>query len=237
MLAALAAEVNEAKAALKAVCVPLQRVRRRVAERGGGTRSLPLIRVILRTLGSEGILTTRGGITSHAAVVARGWGIPAVVGAGELVIDDDGVHIGDRVIAPGTEISIDGRTGEVFLGAASTSTIEAPGELTTLLDWADRIREVRPERRLTAKLYGGEVTADGTGRLKYEDREVAVLQQHSAHHRTDFQQRIGAVAIAEGDLPGGRRLARGKIEQGAFSSHAALLTHAGCKFQLTPSMA
>ena len=83
---------------------------------------------VLGMQSSRGILTTRGGITSHAAVVARGWGIPAVVGAGELVIDDDGVHIGDRVIAPGTEISIDGRTGEVFLGAASTSTIEAPGE-------------------------------------------------------------------------------------------------------------
>ena len=95
---------------------------------------------VLGMQSSRGILTTRGGITSHAAVVARGWGIPAVVGAGEIVIDDEGLHIGDRLIRPGTEISIDGRTGEVFLGAASTSTIEAPAELTVLLDWADRIR-------------------------------------------------------------------------------------------------
>ncbi len=89
---------------------------------------------------SKGILTTRGGLTSHAAVVARGWGIPAVVGAGEIVIDDAGLHIGDLLVPPGTEISIDGRTGEVFLGGADTSVVEAPAELQALLDWADRIR-------------------------------------------------------------------------------------------------
>jgi pyruvate,orthophosphate dikinase len=89
---------------------------------------------------SRGILTTRGGITSHAAVVARGWGIPAVVGAGEIVFDDHGLRIGDVAISAGTEISIDGRTGEVFLGAAPTATVEAPAELDTLLAWADRVR-------------------------------------------------------------------------------------------------
>ena len=95
---------------------------------------------VLGMQSARGILTTRGGITSHAAVVARGWGIPAVVGAGELVIDDEGLHIGDHVLRAGTEISIDGRTGEVFLGSADTATAEAPAELEMLLDWADRIR-------------------------------------------------------------------------------------------------
>ena len=95
---------------------------------------------VLGMQSARGILTTRGGITSHAAVVARGWGIPAVVGAGEIVLDDEGLHIGNRVLPAGTEISIDGRTGEVFLGSADTSTAEAPAELETLLDWADRIR-------------------------------------------------------------------------------------------------
>jgi phosphoenolpyruvate-protein kinase (PTS system EI component) len=97
---------------------------------------------VLGMQSARGILTTRGGITSHAAVVARGWGIPAVVGAGEIVIDDAGLHIGDRVVAPGSEISIDGRTGEVFLGSAGTATTEAPPEMEVLLDWADRIRAV-----------------------------------------------------------------------------------------------
>ncbi len=95
---------------------------------------------VLGMQSARGILTTRGGITSHAAVVARGWGIPAVVGAGEIVIDHEGLHIGDRTVPPGTEISIDGRTGEVFIGAADTSTLEAPPELEVLLDWADHIR-------------------------------------------------------------------------------------------------
>ncbi len=95
---------------------------------------------VLGMQSARGILTTRGGITSHAAVVARGWGIPAVVGAGEILIDDEGLRIGDRVLTAGTQISIDGRTGEVFLGRADTSTAEAPPELETLLDWADQIR-------------------------------------------------------------------------------------------------
>jgi phosphoenolpyruvate-protein kinase (PTS system EI component) len=95
---------------------------------------------VLGMQSARGILTTRGGITSHAAVVARGWGIPAVVGAGEIVIDDEGLHVGHRLVPAGTEISIDGRTGEVFIGAAGTTTTEAPPELEVLLDWADRIR-------------------------------------------------------------------------------------------------
>ncbi len=95
---------------------------------------------VLGMQSARGILTTRGGTTSHAAVVARGWGIPAVVGAGEIVLDDDGLRIGDRLVPPGTQLSIDGRTGEVFLGAADTTTTEAPPELEVLLDWADRIR-------------------------------------------------------------------------------------------------
>ena len=95
---------------------------------------------VLGMQSARGILTTRGGLASHAAVVARGWGIPAVVGAAEVIVDDDGLRIGDRVLGPGTEISIDGRTGEVFLGAAETTTAEAPEELEILLQWADRIR-------------------------------------------------------------------------------------------------
>ena len=95
---------------------------------------------VLGMQSARGILTTRGGITSHAAVVARGWGIPAVVGAGEIVLDEHGLHIGNQLLRAGTQISIDGRTGDVFLGRADTSTAEAPAELETLLDWADQIR-------------------------------------------------------------------------------------------------
>lgn len=72
---------------------------------------------------SAGILTTRGGLVSHAAVVARGWGLPAVVGAKDLSITDTGVvGPGGQVIAQGDLITIDGATGEVWLGTPETAS-------------------------------------------------------------------------------------------------------------------
>src|SRR6185295_737909 len=66
---------------------------------------------------AAGILTSRGGMTSHAAVVARGMGKPCIVGAGDLSVDEhDGIRVGDRHLAEGDEISIDGSTGEVIAG-------------------------------------------------------------------------------------------------------------------------
>jgi pyruvate,orthophosphate dikinase len=61
---------------------------------------------VLGMQSARGILTARGGLASHAAVVARGWGIPAVVGAGDVVVTDGGILIGDNFHATGTEISI-----------------------------------------------------------------------------------------------------------------------------------
>src|SRR5207253_5812344 len=66
---------------------------------------------------AEGILTTRGGSVSHAAVVARGWGKPAVVGAESVRIEGKQFSAGDVVVKEGDVISIDGATGEVALGA------------------------------------------------------------------------------------------------------------------------
>jgi pyruvate,orthophosphate dikinase len=84
---------------------------------------------------AAGILTSRGGLASHAAVVARGWGIPAVVGAVDLRVGDGRIEIGDRVLAAGDEITIDGSSGEVFAGAILGSTEVVP-EAGTLLAWA-----------------------------------------------------------------------------------------------------
>ncbi len=77
---------------------------------------------------SEGILTSRGGLVSHAAVVARGWGIPAVVGAEALRISGDAFTVGDIVVHEGDIISLDGSTGQVILGAAALSASEPPPE-------------------------------------------------------------------------------------------------------------
>jgi len=84
---------------------------------------------------SVGILTASGGLASHAAVVARGWGIPAVVGATEVEVGSDGIRIAGRALAPGDTITIDGGTGEVFAGAVAGVTEVVP-EAATLRAWA-----------------------------------------------------------------------------------------------------
>ena len=84
---------------------------------------------------AAGILTSRGGLASHAAVVARGWGIPAVVGASELEVGETSLAIGDRRLVVGQVVTIDGATGEVFEGAIAGASEPMP-EVATLLEWA-----------------------------------------------------------------------------------------------------
>jgi pyruvate, orthophosphate dikinase len=87
-----------------------------------------------------GVLTSRGGLVSHAAVVARGIGTPAVCGVEDLVIDRDGCRVGGRLVADGDVVSIDGTTGEVVVGEVPVESPETPPELEELLAWADGIR-------------------------------------------------------------------------------------------------
>jgi pyruvate,orthophosphate dikinase len=96
-------------------------------------------------LAAEGILTARGGLVSHAAVVARGWGKPAVVGAEALRINaaEKFFRAGDTIVREGDIISIDGSDGTVVLGAVPLTEAEAPPELTKLLTWADDVRKGR----------------------------------------------------------------------------------------------
>jgi pyruvate, orthophosphate dikinase len=89
---------------------------------------------------SEAILTARGGLVSHAAVVARGWGKPAVVGAESVKIDGKAFRAGDITVREGDVISINGTTGEVVLGAVELSQGEPPAEFKILLKWADEVR-------------------------------------------------------------------------------------------------
>ena len=96
---------------------------------------------------SQGILTARGGLVSHAAVVARGWGIPAVVGADALRIKGPAFTVGDVTVSEGDVISLDGTTGQVVLGAVELSVGEAPPELDVILGWADSVRHGRNPAR------------------------------------------------------------------------------------------
>ncbi len=96
---------------------------------------------------AAGVLTTTGGLASHAAVVARGWAIPAVVGASAVEIGETTVTIGDHVVAIGDAVTIDGSTGEIFLGEIVGESVVVP-EANELLAWAAEL--------------GIEIAADGS---------------------------------------------------------------------------
>jgi pyruvate,orthophosphate dikinase len=90
---------------------------------------------------SEGILTARGGLVSHAAVVARGLSVPAVVGADSIRIDvaSGQLEISGTVLHEGDIITIDGDTGAVIRGDANSENANSPAEVDELLAWADEI--------------------------------------------------------------------------------------------------
>jgi len=92
-------------------------------------------------LASQGILTARGGLVSHAAVVARGWGKPAVVGAEKVRITGSSFRVGSTTVSEGDWISLDGTEGEVVIGQMALTEAEPPAEFTTILSWADEIRK------------------------------------------------------------------------------------------------
>ena len=153
---------------------------------------------------AAGILTARGGMTSHAAVVARGMGKPCVVGSSELMIDlEKGVLVsrGHR-IRPGDLLTIDGSTGEVMLGEVATVQTQSSGEFEELLTWVDDVRRLRvranadtPEDAEVARRFG----AEGIGLCRTE-------------HMFFEAGRITAVRemiLAEGEA--GRRAALAKI--------------------------
>jgi pyruvate,orthophosphate dikinase len=93
---------------------------------------------------SEGILTTRGGMTSHAAVVARGMGKPCVSGAGAIRVDyaANTMQAGGVTLKKGDTITIDGSTGQVLTGKVAMQEPEMSGDFATLMSWADRARKL-----------------------------------------------------------------------------------------------
>ena len=93
---------------------------------------------------AEGILTTRGGMTSHAAVVARGMGKPCVSGAGSLRVDYNAqtLQAGNVVLKRGEIVTIDGSTGQVLAGAVPMTEPAMSGEFGTLMGWADKMRKL-----------------------------------------------------------------------------------------------
>ncbi len=93
---------------------------------------------------AQAIVTARGGMTSHAAVVARGMGRPCVCGAGDLKIDKGGKEFiaGGRIVKKGEIVTVDGAAGKVFFGAVATVQPELSGDFSKLMGWADAVRRM-----------------------------------------------------------------------------------------------
>jgi pyruvate,orthophosphate dikinase len=150
---------------------------------------------------AEGILTSRGGLTSHAAVVARGWGKCCVVGAGDVIVDEE-EHLfraGTSIVREGQVITVNGATGEVVVGSLPLVDPELSGEFRQLLAWAREVATTRvranadtPEDARKAR----EFEAEGIGLVRTEhmffkkDRISIVRQMIMA---TDQQARQKAV--------------------------------------------
>ncbi|MBV8061239.1 MAG: pyruvate, phosphate dikinase, partial [Alphaproteobacteria bacterium] len=154
---------------------------------------------------ARGIITSRGGMTSHAAVVARGMGRSCVAGAGELVID----YARQQMTAHGTTVkagdvvTINGSTGEIMLGEVATIQPELSGDFATLMGWADGMRRLKvranaetPLDTQTARRFG----AEGVGLCRTEhmffdeDRIIAMREMIVA---TDVAGRRAALAKLE----------------------------------------
>ena len=144
---------------------------------------------------AQGVLTSRGGMTSHAAVVARGMGRPCVAGASDLRIDIRGKQLTVRgeVIKEGDIVTLDGSTGEIMLGEVPTVQPELTGDFALLMGWVDEIRTLKvranaetPLDARTARKFG----AEGIGLCRTEhmffdaDRIVAVREMILAGDET-----------------------------------------------------
>ncbi|MET3827449.1 pyruvate,orthophosphate dikinase [Sphingomonas sp. PvP055] len=153
---------------------------------------------------ARGILTARGGMTSHAAVVARGMGRPCVSGAGSIAIDAKAgtMRVGDRTIKAGDMVTIDGTTGEVMAGEVPTVQPELSGDFAALMVWADGVRRLKvranAETPLDAKV-AREFGAEGIGLCRTEHMFF------DAQRITDVRQMI----LAEDEA--GRRAALDKL--------------------------
>jgi pyruvate,orthophosphate dikinase len=136
---------------------------------------------------AKGILTARGGMTSHAAVVARGMGRPCVSGAGSLVIDARAktLRIGARELGEGDILTIDGASGEVIAGEVPTVQPELAGDFGTLMGWADAVRRMRvrtnaetPADARVAREFGAEgIGLCRTEHMFFDARRIAAVRQ------------------------------------------------------------
>ena len=197
----------------------------RAAELAGMGESVILVRTetnpddVHGMLGAKGVLTARGGATSHAAVVARGLGKPCVAGCEALVVEpeDRTCMIDGRAIQEQEEISIDGTTGEVFMGRLSTreSTFPEQQDLDTLLQWANEVKRLgvwanadTPEDAQRALSYGAEgIGLCRTEHMFFDEERLPIVRQMilAAPEATDLEDRLQRLSQELDGAPADRR--------------------------------
>ncbi|NBC11217.1 MAG: pyruvate, phosphate dikinase [Planctomycetes bacterium] len=150
---------------------------------------------------AAGILTSTGGMTSHAAVVARGWGKCCVSGAGEIAINEKGrkITVNGKTLSHKDTVSIDGATGEVFAGEMATQEPKLSGDFATVMKWADKYRTLKvrtnadsPKDAQRAKDFG----AEGIGLCRTEhmffegERILAMREMILAESKADRERAL-----------------------------------------------
>ncbi len=136
---------------------------------------------------AEGILTARGGMTSHAAVVARGMGKTCIVGAEAIHVDykKEEFRVGDFVVKKGEVITLNGTTGEVFHGELKTIPAQISGEFEELMEWADEIRDLKvrvnadtPEDAKQGRDFGAEgIGLCRTEHMFFKEERIPVVRE------------------------------------------------------------
>ncbi|MEO2083378.1 MAG: putative PEP-binding protein, partial [Desulfurobacteriaceae bacterium] len=136
---------------------------------------------------AEGILTARGGMTSHAAVVARGMGKTCIVGAESIEVDyeKEEFRVGDITVKKGEVITLNGSTGEVFHGEVKTIPAQISGEFEELMKWADEIRDLRvrvnadtPEDAKQGREFGAEgIGLCRTEHMFFKEERIPVVRE------------------------------------------------------------
>ncbi len=136
---------------------------------------------------AQGVLTSRGGLTSHAAVVARGWGKSCVVGAGDVVVDEENrlFRAGRWVVREGQVVTLNGATGEVVMGALPLVDPELSDEFNELLDWARKASTTRvranadtPEDAAKARVFKAEgIGLVRTEHMFFKDDRIPIVRE------------------------------------------------------------
>ena len=132
-------------------------------------------------------MTATGGKASHAAVVARGWGKPCIVGCDALVIDEKAgsIRIGSKVVKAGDFLTINGTNGDVMLGKVATIDPEVTGDFAVLMGWADGFRTLKvrtnadaPKDAIKARSFGAEgIGLCRTEHMFFEGRRIVDMRK------------------------------------------------------------